>query len=50
MTKYQVETLLGEPRRIDGGSTLTFWYYAKYGTHSNVSFDDNGVYGWTEHK
>lgn len=49
MSKYQVENLLGEPRKIDGGSVLTFWYYAKSGSHSSVSFDDDGrVFGWTE--
>ncbi len=49
MSKYQVENLLGEPRKIDGGSFLTFWYYAKSGSHSSVSFDDDGrVCGWTE--
>ena len=50
MSKYQVEILLGEPRRIDGGSVLTYWYYAEYGTHSEVHFSDNGVFGWTEPK
>ncbi|MCK4338421.1 MAG: outer membrane protein assembly factor BamE [Candidatus Cloacimonetes bacterium] len=49
MTKHQVETLLGEPRKIDGGSTLTYWYYSKESWHSNISFDNSGsVYGWTE--
>ena len=48
MTKHQVEILLGEPRRIKGGSTLTFWYYSEDGTQSNIRFDDNGVYGWSE--
>jgi len=49
MTKSQVRYLLGEPRKIDGGSILTYWYYSKQGWHSEVTFDDNGrIYGWTE--
>ena len=49
MTKYQVRNLLGEPRKIDGGSTLTYWYYSKETWHCYISFDGSDkVYGWTE--
>ena len=49
MTESQVKSLLGEPRKINGGRILTYWYYSKQTWHSTISFDDSGrIYGWTE--
>jgi hypothetical protein len=48
MSKYQVETLLGEPRKIHGGSTLTWWYYSKKSYSSMVIFNKNGLHEWNE--
>jgi hypothetical protein len=48
MSMRQVEAILGEPRKVDGGSTLTYWYYSEESWHSRVSFNHKGVHGWKE--
>jgi len=49
MTKDQVRQLLGEPRKIDAGSALTYWYYSKETWHCYIRFDSsNRIAGWTE--
>jgi len=47
MTEDQVRSLLGEPRKVDVGAVLVFWYY---GNSSNVNFDTDSkrVSGWGE--
>lgn len=47
MTKYQVETILGEPRKINGGS-ITTWKYSKDSWHSYVQFYEGKLDTWTE--
>ena len=48
MSRARVQELLGEPRRIEGGTTLTFWYYDVDGTKARVSFSSDGGYSWAE--
>ena len=48
MSMNQVKSLLGEPRKIDGGSSFTYWYYSKVSWHSRVIFYDGRVDRWTE--
>ena len=47
MSKSQVEALLGEPRKIDGGS-ITTWNYSKQSWHSYVRFYEGKLDTWTE--
>lgn len=47
MSYADVRRLLGEPRRISGGS-VTRWEYAPESFHAYVSFYDGRVYRWTE--
>jgi len=49
MSRDEVESLLGEPRRIDGGY-LTCWYYSPQEYHSIVNLREGKVTGWTEPK
>lgn len=43
-TEAEVKTLLGEPKRIEGGS-FTYWHYANNGS---VTFYKDTVYSWRE--
>lgn len=49
MTMEQVTDLLGEPGKVDAGSTFIFWYWG-YPSGGSVHFDTdtNRVAGWDE--
>ena len=50
LTREQVRSILGEPRKIEGGS-FESWFYGSgsyMGAPSSVSFYLNGVYSWSE--
>ena len=50
ISREQVRAILGEPRKIEGG-TLELWFYGQsysYGAASSVVFGYDGVIGWQE--
>lgn len=47
MSMDEVESLLGIPKKIDGG-TITTWYYSSESWHSYVKFYQGQLNGWTE--
>lgn len=47
MSMKQVESLLGEPKNISGGS-VTSWYYSSEKWHSYVLFYEGRVNSWKE--
>ena len=53
MSAEEVRQLLGEPKRVDSGPALTYWYYSESGgTGPYVLFSSDSltVNGWTEPK
>lgn len=50
LSRDQVRSILGEPRKIEGG-TIELWFYGQsdsYGAPSSVRFGFDGVIGWQE--
>jgi hypothetical protein len=49
MAMEEVAQLLGEPEKVNAGSTLTFWYWG-YPSGGDVQFETSSgrVHGWSE--
>jgi hypothetical protein len=50
LSRDQVRAILGEPRKIEGG-TIEIWFYGSsylFGASSSVNFGYDGVIGWYE--
>lgn len=48
MSQSEVRSILGEPLSINVSGPLTYWYYSKQSSHSNLTFYNDQLSGWEE--
>jgi hypothetical protein len=48
MTTTQVRAIIGEPDKVEAGSSMTIWTWGKFPDYATVRFDDDKLDGWTE--